>query len=63
MLKIVPEPPQTVHAVYSHSDVASKIMSSAATGKTDEGSGKPPVAPALGRTKSFYETIMGTGTT
>ena len=61
-LEIVPEPPETVHAVYSHSDVASKIMASATTGKATNDSGKPPVAPALGRTKSFYEIYLAPST-
>ena len=57
-LEIVPEPAQTVQAVYSHSDVASKIMASAASGKPAEDIGKPPTAPVLGRTKSFIETYI-----
>ena len=59
-LEIIPEPAQTVQAVYSHSDVASKIMASAASGKPAEDSGKPPTAPALGRKSSFIGSLLGT---
>ena len=55
-LEIIPEPAQNVQAVYSHSDVASKIMASAASGKPAEDSGKPPLA----RSSSFIGSLLGT---
>ena len=61
IVEIAPEPTESNSGVFGHSDVASKIMAAADTGKSTASSadsGKPPTAPRPGRTKSFYETYL-----